>query len=607
MRTAKAFVATALISSLVPGCALMTEAPPPEVSTPDSESTPDGIVADAPPFALSTEQLFAWTPNGVTAEPLNISSVPLAPRFIDPASPLDPRVKVLYAPDGMNNLGNYLQAQKKFNLYNFVHWSRIDVLNWFAGAAAVNVPARPWVEAAHRNGVKVIGTVFFAPVVYNGDAAKVEEFLKQSPDGSFPAADKLIELAEYYGFDGWLMNQETDLLQERVGDSVERNADNAERASETARRMREFMIYLTARAPAGMEIHWYDSMLPDGRVIWQNELNERNLSFFQHGEKKSADAVFLNYWWNTERLATSVETAQAAGRSPYDVYVGADVWPARQNNQAAFKNRSWLGDLFYSDGREGQASIALFAPHFNFEMFSDHPELQFSSFRENPEDYESFYETEVRFFSGHDLNVLAKDRSADGAVDDWQGIGHYIPARSPLMSLPFATNFNTGHGLAVFEKGERAGGPWHDASQQDVQPQYLYGHSGDAEFEAEFDFEQAYQGGSALAFRAKRAGAGTAVFPLFVTQFGSSTETSLSSVYQIQGCGEAALSLSISNSETLKFELANSGNGWLERQWSIDVADGETIDLISLQIVSNGNNCEGEPPLLVRLGRLSVQ
>ena len=32
-----------------------------------------------------------------------------------------------------------------------------------------------------------------------------------------------------------------------------------------------------------MEIHWYDAMLPDGRVVWQNALNASNAAFLQDG------------------------------------------------------------------------------------------------------------------------------------------------------------------------------------------------------------------------------------------------------------------------------------------------------------------------------------
>ena len=43
----------------------------------------------------------------------------------------------------------------------------------------------------------------------------LDTFLSQEKDGSFPLADKLIEVAKIYGFDGWFINQETEGTEEQ--------------------------------------------------------------------------------------------------------------------------------------------------------------------------------------------------------------------------------------------------------------------------------------------------------------------------------------------------------------------------------------------------------
>ena len=64
---------------------------------------------------------------------------------------------------------------------------------------------------------------------------------------TFPVADKLIEVAEYYGFDGWFINQET-----------------AGGNSQTAIDMRDFMIYFQENSD--LEIEWYDAMTESGVI-----------------------------------------------------------------------------------------------------------------------------------------------------------------------------------------------------------------------------------------------------------------------------------------------------------------------------------------------------
>ncbi|MBL4631645.1 MAG: glycoside hydrolase, partial [Paraglaciecola sp.] len=241
------------------------------------------ISPNTPPFALTLQQTRHWTANSELASALNVSHQPLTRRinaYLNAEQKqLDTRAKVLYAPDGMNNFANYLQTQDKFNLYNFTHWAQIDVLNWFAGTAThtVQIPAKPWVDVAHKNGVKVIGSVFLAVAQWGGNADTVETFLEQDNQGRFVFARRLIEIAQYYGFDGWLMNQETNLaaVKDANNDLVKGQFDH-NRAEQLGEKMLQFMQYLTAIAPANMEIHWYDAMLRNGQVKWQNEVNQYN-------------------------------------------------------------------------------------------------------------------------------------------------------------------------------------------------------------------------------------------------------------------------------------------------------------------------------------------
>ena len=310
------------------------------------------IVHDQPPFALTLAQLKQWSPQSSLASAANISRQPLARRFVAPLLPdsqQDRQAKVLYAPDGMNNFGNYLQAQPKFNLYNFSHWAQIDVLNWFAGTAdlTVQIPARPWVDTAHKNGVKVIGSVFLGIAQWGGSADTVEKLVQQDEQGRFVLAHQLVAIADYYGFDGWLINQETDLTAvKNAQNQLVKGQKDAKRGAELAARMLAFMQYLTAIAPQDMEIHWYDSMIADGKVRWQNALNEQNQQFLQQGKTASADAMFLNYWWNADMVQQTAAKALQLGRSRYEVYVGADLWPSRPAQRALLPKRSgWTGYL----------------------------------------------------------------------------------------------------------------------------------------------------------------------------------------------------------------------------------------------------------------------
>lgn len=495
------------------------------------------IVPDQPPFALTLAQLKQWSPQSKLASAANISHQPLARRFVAPLlmdSRQDTQAKVLYAPDGMNNFGNYLQAQPKFNLYNFSNWAQIDVLNWFAGTAdlTVQIPARPWVDTAHKNGVKVIGSVFLGIAQWGGSPDTVEKLLEQDGQGHFVMAHQLVAIAQYYGFDGWLVNQETDLTAVKdAQNQLVKGQKDAKRGAELATRMLAFMQYLTAIAPQGMEIHWYDSMIADGRVRWQNALNEKNQQYLQQSKVASADAMFLNYWWNADMVHQSAAKADALGRSRFDVYFGADLWPSR-DAQRAFTETKWLDWLFkpatsaHSTLQQSSAygSIALFAPNVNFNFSGEPTQPAFSNFAEDASDHRRFYQTEQRLFAGDDLNSAVVDSSG------WAGLSKYLPAKSVISSLPFVTSFNTGQGQHWFEQGQKSGAGWTDISRQDIAPSWQFAVFGGAKVAVNYDFDQAWQGGSSLLIETTTAG--DADIPLYQTQLRLGANTQLRLVFQ---------------------------------------------------------------------------
>lgn len=552
-----------------------------------------GLQPADPPFALTLQQLADWTELGVTANAANRSLVPLARRLSAPLDGLavqDRQAKVLYAPDGMNNFGNYLTPQPQFNLYNFSHWSQIDILNWFAGTAdhTVQIPARPWVDTAHKNGVKVLGSVFLGIAQWGGNPDTVEKLLTQDAQGRFVLADQLIRIAQYYGFDGWLVNQETDLTAVKdATNQLVKGEKNPKRGAELAGRLLAFMQYLTARAPQGMEIHWYDSMLQSGVVRWQNQLNEKNQLYLQ-GAVRSSDAIFLNYWWDQAMIRQSADRAVALGRSPYEVYTGADLWPSR-TAQRAFSQTRWLDDLFV-DGK-ALTSIALFAPNVNFNFDGEADTPAFSQFQHKPDEVQSFYQTEQRLFAGDDLNQASTDATG------WKGLGAYLAAKTAVLSLPFQTRFNTGHGKKYWQDGQPQGTGWSDISQQDLLPTWQFAVQGDTGMKLFYDFDRAWSGGSSLAIQSG-ARRGTSHSPLYRTSLAVSGKTQLK--LRVWGQAEGvSLYLQTADGKRLTLPLQNSSD-WQQLSASWPELQDQQIVQIGLLLSA------GQTPLNARIGELEL-
>lgn len=426
-------------------------------------------------LTLTINDLLNWQPS--ISNQSNISLIPLHDRVrttnFQIGSGLDTNAKILYCPDGMDNFGPYIDSANQFNLFNFSHWQYIDILAWFGGSASspIIIPSKAWVDAAHKNGVKIIGTVFMAPAVFGGSQALVQSFLQQDSLGNFIAAAKMIEMANYYNFDGWILNFETSV-----------NSATGSLAS--------LFVSKLDSAYSG-EVIWYDAMLTSGSISYQNKLNANNAYFFQH-----STGLFTNYNWTlASTVASSATYATNLGLSPFNVYTGADMWPGRPA-QTAFTDYTWIDNII--TGGVAKTSIAMFAMNFTFNYGP------FSNFNNDPADYNNFYSSERKIFFGIDEDPFVTDNT-------WKGLVHYIPVRTAITSFPFQTDFNTGHGLNYYANGNiLAFGPWHNMSHQSMLPSWTFYKNN---MTINYEFNDAFSGGTSLSLSS--AAGGTYEIPLF--------------------------------------------------------------------------------------------
>ncbi|ASP28147.1 endo-beta-N-acetylglucosaminidase [Spiroplasma corruscae] len=83
----------------------------------------------------------------------------------------------------------------------FINWSG----SWFEGP--IIPPPSDVIELAHNNGSKIFGNIFLDG--YHGLTKEMlSDFLKKDSNGEFLIVNKLIEIANYVGFDGWFINNE---------------------------------------------------------------------------------------------------------------------------------------------------------------------------------------------------------------------------------------------------------------------------------------------------------------------------------------------------------------------------------------------------------------
>ncbi|MES2459283.1 MAG: glycoside hydrolase [Armatimonadota bacterium] len=528
-----------------------------------------GPVTPGQPFAPHwfPNDLLKWT---ATADPdaeYNRSRVPLATRFHNPktqvnshARPGEARIASLAAFGPTSK--NPSQGEAVFSTYTATYWQYTDVLVCWGGSSGeglILAPKPTVTDAAHRNGVPVLGTVFFPPVVYGGKIEWLRDLVQKRGD-SFPVADKLIEVAKYYGFDGWFFNQETDGADARLVGEVQ-----------------EFLRYLQKKS--SLRVMWYDAMNKNGAVGWQGALNEQNSLFFQDGGLVSNN-LFLDFRWRPERLVTSRAEALRLSRSPYDLYAGIDVEGAGYN-----KNVRW--ESLFPEDQPHNVSVGFYRPEWTFH---------------SAKDSDDFYIRESRFWVG--ANGDPGNTSTD---EPWKGIAHYIPEQSPITTLPFVTNFNTGQGHQFAVNGSVVGhADWNSLSLQDILPTWRWSiESGGGKLRPEFDWKESFNGGTSL----KVSGVLNAPnhLKLFSTRLKIGPKTVIRIAYKTGRPMPAHLQAGLDfDRDPARFEYldvgAARGSGWNVVTLPLAKYVGQTLSVISLRFAS-------ETPLTdyaIHIGQIAV-
>ncbi|MEU8825547.1 endo-beta-N-acetylglucosaminidase [Streptomyces sp. NPDC048636] len=458
--------ATATAAALPPGLAAAAGRTPTAATAIDdlrpyaSYWFPDSLPSGSPGDGVVWRALKSWTPESDPDLAFNSATVPLASRFA-PVAPNttartgQARVSALaaFAPTA----GNPSQGAATADFYALTHWAYLDELVFWGGSSGeglILAPNAPVVDAAHRNGVPVLGTVFLPPVAYGGQLRWTRE-LVQRGGGGFPIADKLIQVAKAYGFDGWFINAETD-----GGDA------------QLATDMRDFLRHLRDHGE-GLRITWYDAMVDSGAVRWQNALNDRNAAFF-----RASDTMFLNFDWSRSGLVSSGRLARDLDRDRYELWAGIDVESEG-----------------YETSVDWDAIVPADAPHTTGYGFY-RPEWTWTSLPSGQRTPAAFHARDDRFWTGASL-----DPSTPGSgTGEWRAPALSVADRSTVTALPFATSFNTGHGLRWYEEGTAVSDTaWNHLGLQDRLPgrRWVVRTNG-ARPAVTFDFADAWRGGSSL-------------------------------------------------------------------------------------------------------------
>ncbi len=208
---------------------------------------------------------------------------------------------LLYFKHTTNFFHRFITGSTKWDDYRFYHWAGIDYFCYFSHSY-ITIPTLSWINAAHNNGVKVLGTI----IVESSRGRILLDEILQSRFYMSSVVESLVLIAKSCQFEGWLLNVECSLDEEKIP------------------MLKDFVDHLTFRMHQEVTdgiVLWYDSIIESGALSWQNELNARNKSFFD-----LCDGILINYAWNEKNLERTQQILEERGGDIHKVFVGIDVF-----------------------------------------------------------------------------------------------------------------------------------------------------------------------------------------------------------------------------------------------------------------------------------------
>ncbi|ALC24983.1 endo-beta-N-acetylglucosaminidase [Streptomyces pristinaespiralis] len=563
----KASAAAALVPALAPATAAAAKRK--SLGAPyASYWYPDSLPPGTPGEGITWRSLKTWRAEDDADLPFNKASVPAARRFTPPpvnATARADRARIQSLVSFAPTASNPPQGAPTADYYATTHWGYVDELVFWGGSSGeglILAPNAPVVDAAHRHGVPVLGNVFLPPVAYGGDLRWTRDLVQKDSFGRFPLAAQLVAVAVAYGFDGWFVNAETG-----GGDST------------LAADMRGFLTELRSLGTAkGLRVTWYDSMTVNGSVSWQGALNELNRPFFE-----AADSMFVDFRWSRSTLGSSGQLADRIGRSRYELWAGVDV-------EASGWNKSVDWDAIVPSNGDAVVSLGIYRP----EWTRNHLPAGRTP--------EQFHAADDRFWSGRSLDPSRPDTS-----DPWRAPALTVADRSTVSGLPFATVFNTGHGLRWYEQGKAVSDTgWNHLGLQDRMPsrQWVVRTTGSRPHVA-FDFADAWHGGSSLLVDGSPDAPVTV--DLYATRLPLGADTVVELTHRADA-GRVTVELAVATAEPAApgephpytyLPVAAAEDGWTTRTVRLGGLSG-TVHALGVRLTGDGG------PVRWRLGALAV-
>lgn len=516
-------------------------------------------------------------------QPGQIATVPLAQRVIGPApgAPsmlvgLDNGPRAFWeVSDGFaQGRSGLVDSVPTGNVLNFGHWQYVDALYYYVHDT-VSIPPTQWVNAAHRNGVPVFGTITGDCDICQTEAPKLFTLR------NYRSTVKLLyQYAVAYGFDGWVIDMElgfqpTPGVLAAVRELARLTLPDGQRLRVTVYRAGESALEPNSLLPyfaAGAD--WQADYAPDAPPPVYPQQTYQNL------QTAGLSARHLDAYWSSYVYSLSYKTNCPQGEriTPSQLWNGnPGKVPECVDSQKLFDNQRIIKSAppgtpaYYT-------STGLFAPEWTY--FGNLPDPKPGDVAVGPASRPLVHAADDALWVGARAKYEGPDCTRSGPDN---AVSAQITPRSVIGTLPFVANFNQGEGDTYAIDGKLAAPEqWNNLSAQDIAPTWSCTVQGDLKASPVYATAangDAYNGGSALLL----TGRGPGEVALYNTSIRVPAGTAPTLAFTSKTVTGALpyVKVTYSDGTTQTIQRTATRPGWQQTTGPLSAAAGQTITRIS--------------------------
>lgn len=457
------------------------------------------------------------------------------------------------------------QGFDNFIGYNPTYWQYMEkYVNW-GGAddeGIVVLPPAGAIDAAHMNGVKILGNLFFQSTMMGRSGSAT--MLEHNGD-KYPLAEKLYEMAKYYGFDGFFINDES----------------GGQNKSAWLPFVKAFYAAAEADGNKNMEIQWY---------------NADNYAYDEMLATNKNTSHFLDYGNNEFDQSSH---AAAAGCTRDDIF--HKIYNGQECGLAGmFGYNSAIDGAFPRTGHVG--SLALFCPESH--TWKDNVEKLF--FTKDACGSVAYNAMKATFENERKMWVNFAGDPSNTTSTTWRGFSGALVETTTIDGLPFYTDFSVGNGKHRFVKGVKSyTRDWSHSGLQSYLPTWRWWiENGDGLTET-INWDDAYNVGNSFSISGKLS-AGDHLMRLYKMQaVVPDAGGKLHLVFKTNGV-TPELKLSTTSSTTPDVTIASSStteeNGWTVAEYDLAQVAGKTIYMVAFNLKAESEQADYS----LQLGHLDI-